>query len=263
MMIDGCRWGAGLVLVLGCWLLTGDRPRAADDKPPAVPLGDTDFDRLVEQTHKTIQDSLKGKPDDLAAEKARTAAIVLAAIAQYSQDAKTASRRREVREVALKVAAALKDDKFDQARADAATLTKPPAAAKAAALVPLIDQQISLKDVMHHYSGGRGGTGGEKKLDALADNAQARKTGALPAKELNDELILLALRSATIGELVKDHSDDKVKKAPDLWKKYAEDMRKQGLELAGAVRAKDGKAAWNALNNLNGSCSACHKKFER
>jgi hypothetical protein len=262
MTIHARRWGAGLVLALGCFLVVAERPRAADDKPPAVPLSDADFDRLVDQTGKIIQDSLKGKPDDLAAEKARTAAVVLAAIAQYSQDAKNASRRREVREVALKVAAAVKDDKFDQARTDAATLAKPPAAAKAAARVPLIDQQISLTDVMHHYSGGRGGTGGEKKLDGLADNAQARKTGALPAKELNDDLVLLALRSAAIGELVKDHTDNKVKKAPKLWKEYAEDMRKYGLELAGAAGAKDGKAAWKALNNLNGSCTACHNNFK-
>jgi hypothetical protein len=263
MTMDARHWGAGLALVLGCWLVVAERPRAADDKPPAVPLSDAEFDRLVEQSGKIIQDSLKGKPNDMAVEKARTAAIVLAAIAQYSQEAKNATRRREVREVALKVAAALKDDKFEQARADATTLGKPPAAAKAAALVPIIDQQISLKDVMHHYSGGRGGTGGEKKLDDLGENVQARKTGVLPNEKLTDDLILLALKSAAVGELVKDHTDDKVKKAPKLWRDYAEDMRKYGLELAGAVGKKDGKAAWNALNNLNGSCSACHKKFER
>jgi hypothetical protein len=212
MTIGG--WLGAVALFLGCWLAMAGTPRAADDKGPAVPLRDDDFDRLVEQAGKVIDTSLKGKPNESAVEKARTSAIVLAAVAQYSQDPKNATRRREVREVALKVAEALKDDKFAEARAAAATLAKPPAAGKAAAQVAIMDQQISLKDVMHHYASGRGGLGGEKKLDDLADNALARKTGVLPAKELNDDVIALALRSAAIGELLKDHSDDKVKKEP-------------------------------------------------
>jgi hypothetical protein len=264
MTTDARRWLGGLVLALGCFLLVLERPLAADNKAPAVPLSDADFDRLVDQCGKTITDALKGKPDDSGTDKARTSAMVLAALARYSEAPNNSSRRAAVREVALKVAGALKENDIDLARKHAGSLAKPPEAPKTSASGPMIGKQITFKEIMHHYSGRSvGGTGGEKKIGDLADNKDLRKAQKLPDKELNDELILLALRSAAVGELIKEHTDAKVKKAPAAWKDYAEEMRKYSLELAKAAKGKDGAAAWKAVDKLNGSCDGCHQKFER
>ena len=40
-------------------------------------------------------------------------------------------------------------------------------------------------------------------------------------------------------------------------------LRRQSLEVAGAVQAKDGKATAKALQQLNLTCDRCHKEFRK
>jgi hypothetical protein len=251
----------GLALVLGCWLLAGaERNGAAENREPAVPLTDADFNRLVEQSSKLIQDSLRGNPNDPAVERARTAAILVAAFAQYGPAADT-PRRTALRDTALRLGDALKRNKLDIARKEAATLARLPADAKGKPeSVPLMDKRISLAEVMNHFAEpADGGVGLSKRLKALMKQG---RDGALPRAALNDEVALLALQLAALGELVKGHTDNKVAKKPRDWKEHSDDLRRSGLDLAKAARAKDGKAAWKALNQLDDSCAGCHAKFK-
>jgi len=253
------RWGIGLGLVMALGLTAATEPDG-----PAVGLTDPEFDHLVERTVRIVRDALKDQPDEKNAEKARTAAIVIAAIAQYSQGGANAGRRATVRDAALRLAASIKAEKYADARLQAGSLAQLPADPKAKPrLVAIMDKQIELGEVMNHFASVRsGGTGAERKLDALADNPLSKKNRSLPDKELTEELRSIALRSAAVGELVKGHLNNKVKKFQKAWRDSAEAMRKSGLELAKAVASKDGKAAWNALNRLNDSCTVCHRKFK-
>ncbi|MBY0526124.1 MAG: cytochrome c [Gemmataceae bacterium] len=261
MLVHTRRCSLCLALLLGHSLfLLDNRESTAQAGMPAVPLSDAEFAQLTEQTARLVYDALK-KPDDLAQEKARSAAVLLAAVAQYSQDAANAPRRVPVRDTAFRLSALIKAGKFDDARKLAESLPGLSADEKAkTAAVPIIMKQIEMHEAMRHFGSAKeGGNGAEKRLYDLQTANQ--KTRTLPAREMKDDLMLLALRLAVTGELVKDHMDAKVKLKPAVWKQHAEEMRRYSLDLARAVEKKDGAAAYKALGNLNDNCNTCHAKF--
>lgn len=248
------RGVAGLTLVAACFLMSDARVGLAQPPAAAVPLSDADFDKLVNHTRTLIQTSLKGDPNNNdAMDKAAMAARLLAALAHYSKDANNAKQRDAVRAVALKLADTIQN-KPGNALKDAEKLV-PAAVADKAAPPNLVDTQLT-RDLMRHYT--TKGIAGEAQLEKL--ERQASK-GAVPAKLLNDDLLLLALKSAVAGAMLKDSTHNKVKKAPQAWKNYAEDLRKASIDLADAARLKNGPKALTAASNLNASCSACHDKF--
>lgn len=53
----------------------------------------------------------------------------------------------------------------------------------------------------------------------------------------------------------------KGKKDPAQWKQWAQDMYDSSVELAGALKKKDTKAAKEAAKKLNNSCVECHNVF--
>lgn len=254
------RGVAGLTLAAACFLMSDARFGLAQPNVASVPLSDADFGKLVDHTRVLIQDAIKDtKPQANAVKRATIAAQLLAAIAQASQTADNAKNRAAIRGTAFRIVEALDLDKWEQARAEQQKLTANATDDKAAiAPLPIMDKKINLSNVMHHYATGQGGAGGEKQLTKL--ESQAVK-GKLPAKAMTDDVIVLALKSAVVGEMIKESTHNKPKKDPKAWKKYADEMRRYSLELADATRAKNGEKALVALGNLNASCSACHEKF--
>jgi hypothetical protein len=101
-----------------------------------------------------------------------------------------------------------------------------------------------------------GGLGIEELLDELA----VAKGEALPAASLTDPLRLLAYQTAVAGVLAREH-DPKMKAKE--WQSLADQMRDSAVDLAVAVKAKDGKTAYQAVMRLNGSCNQCHKVFRK
>jgi hypothetical protein len=226
-------------------------------------LTPAEFARLVEQTSKLVQTALKDRPDDQARNKARTAAVLLAAVAQSGNAGGDAKQRATVRDAALAMADAIKKDQLDDARKGAAALPKLAVNADAQAkALPLLGTHMSFSESMKYFAPDkRGGTGGQRKLDVLGENAQAQKTGVLPRAALTNDLLLLAYTAAVAGDLSRDHNDATVKKDPKAWRRFAEETRSAGLDLAAAVRAQKGDKAWSALNRLNSACFDCHNKF--
>jgi hypothetical protein len=101
-----------------------------------------------------------------------------------------------------------------------------------------------------------GGLGIEDRLDTLGRSPDE----TIPAKELTEPLLLDAYRSAVAAELLHGHQP---KEDAKEWHKLAEVMRRQSLDLAAAARAKDGKAAFQAVNQLNRTCDKCHQVFRK
>ncbi len=249
MLLVGTALGVVLVLATA-------GPRAADDKAAAGILTDAEFTRLAEQTRLRIESALEGAPDDKVLARARTAAVLLAAVAE-------SEHRPATREAALQVAAALRGGKLDDARRLVPILVKPPADPKPAA-GPLLGKQASFVEVMALFAPEvRGGNGGEKKLLALTQDKQAKLKNALSNHVMTDDLLLLAVKLSVLGELSHGHKDEVVQKDPKAWQHFAAETRQAGRDLASAVRDRKGNRAWTALNRLNSACEGCHADFRR
>jgi cytochrome c' len=100
-----------------------------------------------------------------------------------------------------------------------------------------------------------GGLGIESEFDRLENDSEAQTVAAV---DLNESLELFAYQTALAAELLKDHRPDK---DAAEWQKRCNLMRQTALELARAVKAKDGKAAFAAVARGNANCTACHKTF--
>jgi hypothetical protein len=94
----------------------------------------------------------------------------------------------------------------------------------------------------------------EAKFDKLGSGAE----GAIAAKDLNALLRLDAYRTAVTAELTAEHMP---KTKSREWLIWSQDMRKQAIALGEAVQAKDGKAGFQALTQLNQTCNRCHQAF--
>jgi hypothetical protein len=247
-----------LALSLGIGLVAF-HSKAADDKGSAVP--DEDYAKLVAQSSKVIKDALAGEEPTLKdATKAKTAAVMIAACAQTGP---MSPQRATMRDAALKLAEALekaKDSgKFDDARKQADELAnlKPDASAKTTPVTPLIEKHIYIEELMSQFKIPRaGGLEIEKKLINLGSTGL--RTKMLPPEAMDDQVLIMAYQTALAGKLTQEHKpDDNVK----TWLKYAETMEKSAQELAVAVKAKNGKEAFIAINKLNDSCKNCHDDF--
>ena len=86
---------------------------AADPKGQILP--DDDYPKMVKYAVKSIQDALKGSPDDVKATKARTAAIMLAAYAQQNLGGADGQQRATARDAALKIADTIDKKKYADA----------------------------------------------------------------------------------------------------------------------------------------------------
>jgi cytochrome c' len=101
----------------------------------------------------------------------------------------------------------------------------------------------------------------EKKLEELGKKELTKTQLTKEAKAIERA----AYVAAGIGQLIIDKCPVAVKtgvKDPADWKKWSEDMAKQGLELAEAAKAGDAAAIKTKASNLDATCKACHSPFK-
>lgn len=243
------------ILVAGSWLLTAGAAGVAADAP-APTLPDGDYARTVEPSIKLLQDALGGEVTRRSADKARLAMLMLAEFAQQNLGGPDGPQRAAMRDAALEIAALVKNKKYADAARQAKSLSRLPASKEAKKeKVKLLGPLLDVDELMGQFrSPDKGGLGIEDLLDKLEGAAD----GQVPAAALNDELRLLAYRTAVAAELCRDHMPPQ---KGQLWRKLSDDMRQQAGKLAESVQAKDGKAAFQAVEKLNSSCKACHREF--
>ncbi len=237
-------------------LAVAETGSAADSKSHVVP--DADYPKLVKRLTKGIQESLKGgKPADEAREKARTAAVLIAAAAQTKLDGSDGQMRATLRDAALKVADAIKAGKYDEALklADGlATLKEDPKAKKEK--VQLVEDYITFPKLMHQFrppkEGGWGIFGHLYKL-------QTDMKPVLPRGEINENFILEADQIALSADVALSNVP---KSKPKEFTTNLEKLRQGAIDLAEALKDKDAaKTAVEPLSKLTTTCFGCHKTF--
>lgn len=249
------QFRAVTAMVLALLLTFAVAGKSGGDDKDAAPL-DREYPRLVAQSVPAIREALKGKPTRREADKARIAAMLIAAAAQRNFTGPDGSQRATVRDAALALADFIRNENFEQARKLAAVLPdlKPDSRAKKER-VKLLGPRLDVEDLMMQYRPVKvGGWGLEAKFDMLG----SQPNGTIAAKELNAQLRLDAYLTAVTAELAAEH---KPKTKAEQWLIWAQDMRKQAAALGEAVKAGDGKAGFEALTRLNRTCNQCHQAF--
>lgn len=251
------------IIVLGLVIGLVGLSQAQEGTGSLVPDGD--YPKLVDSQLKAVQDALKVLKDSKdkdeikkMKDKGRSGAVMIAAAAQDNLTGKDGQQRATVRDAALNLAALVKGEKFDDAAklaSELKELKEDPKAKKEK--VKLFEAHIDLQEVMSQFKQPKaGGQGIEKLLLNLATD----KKKMIPPAAGNDALVVTAYQIALLSDLAHDYLPGKDKKDWDAW---CVDMKKGALEMADKVKAKDGKAAFTALNKLNTSCSVCHERFKK
>jgi hypothetical protein len=244
------RWIAGAALVTVGLVALG----RADEAATLVPAAD--YPKLVAASTKIIQESLAGEVDKKTATKAKTQAAMIAAYAQLTTG--SPAERATLRDAALQLAASLENGKYDDARQQAGRLGNLPVNPAANPQpVPLLEKHVYIEEVMGQFKLPRAG-GLELESKLLRLGASGRISRALPETSLDEALQLTALQTAVTARLTREFVPEKNKKA---WDEYCDEMEKAAVNLAAATRAKDAKAAYTALVQLNESCKKCHDDF--
>jgi cytochrome c556 len=237
-------------------LLLGTTALVGGANPSGPPGPDIDHFRLVKATIEVIDANLVGTPTPRTASRARVAALMLAESAQQHLAGPDAADRGTLRDAALQVASLIADKKFDDARKLAAQLPRLPANPKARLeKVRLLGKYLDIEELMSQFRSVKlGGLGIEARIDQLAAGA-----GAVPEKELTDELRLMAYRTWLAAGLARDHvpENGKVKE----WQNWVEVMNQAAKDLGRQVGSRDGKSALAAVNRLNTACNKCHLEF--
>jgi cytochrome c556 len=248
----GAFRNALLILAFGVLMVV---PGGAAD-PKVKVLEDSDYPKLLKREVKGIQTALKdGKPNgENAAEKARTAAILIAAAAQQNLEGADGQERATVRDAALKVAESIKAGKYDEALKLADTL--PTLKAAAAAKKEKVAIEVPFAHLMHQFRPlGEGGWGIYGHLTKL----QTKMDPILPRAEINENFILEAAQVAVTADLALSNVP---KDKPKEFTTNLENMRAGAIELVEALKDKDAvKVAPAALSKLTTACIGCHKSF--
>lgn len=253
------QWWAGTTLLaLGLWYLAvGDRSHAADDKATGgVAMSEDEFKKLVASSVKNIQKALSEKPDKKNTLKAQTAAVMIAAYAQYAQGGPSAADKASLRDAALKLADTIAAGKVDDAKkqTDGLAAAKADPAAKTEPVPILAKSKLDLAKVMRQFGpvviGGYGIEDRLKKMTALGNK--------LPEAQMSEEFVLTLLQIATIAALAKDNPPSK---NPAGFVKLSEDFRVLATTVADASRMKEGPKAAATLYKMTIHCNKCHDKY--
>jgi hypothetical protein len=248
-----CQARGAVALVLGLWFLAaGVGGGAQGDKDQFLP--DSMYPKMLERNVKAIKEALKKDPGADMAEKAQTAAVMLAAYAQQNLDGPDGQQRATVRDAALKLADLIKDKKFADASKLAgklATLEADPKAKKEK--IKLIDVYIGPAEIMHQFrlvpDGGWGIFGHLQRI-------QTKQYKQMPRDEINDTFVLEMYQVAVSGDLAHGHMN---KARPKEWEQYMDELRKSSLELADALKNKNVQDSPAILSKLTTTCFNCHK----
>lgn len=248
--------------VLGLALGLVGLGQAQESKEAIVPEGE--YPKLVDAQLKAVQEGLKvlqqSKDKDeikKMKDKARCGAVMIAAVAQDNLAGKDGQQRATLRDAALNLAGLVKSEKYDEAAqltGELKGLKEDPKAKKQK--LKLFDAHIDLQELMSQFKQSKGGGQG---IEKLLLNLATDKKKMVPPASINDALLATTYQIALLSELAHDYVPPKDKKDWDAW---TVDMKKGALEMADKLKAKDGKAAFTALNKLNTSCSVCHERFK-
>jgi hypothetical protein len=267
--VPGFDIDAGGILGRGkCWDAWTAWWKANEARVDLSRLGTADDDLGADQTWLVERLALAARerldsnlPMNRGLERARGLAVLIAAASQDGAAVPLSPARATLRDAALNLAATIKQGNREAARRQLQTLPylHPDPRARAGPL-PLLEKELSLEEVMYLFSlVPRGGLGVEKKIMTLVD--KNRKTQTVPAAELNDELLFQAQVVAQIASWIKQEIKQPKKQAE--WQARAEEARLAAVELATAVKAKDGKQTWRALRRVDEACSTCHDIFRK
>lgn len=239
-------------LVLGVCLLAV-APSAAQNKDQVLP--DPEYPKMLQYGVKGVKDALKGgAPREELATKARTTAVMIAAYAQQNLEGADGQQRATVRDAALKLLKTIDGKKYADAikEADALlTIKEDPKAKKDK--VKLIEE-LRFRELMNQFNHPPdGGYGIHRDLYQYQLGMKA-----IPANDLRDPLMIRAYQVAVTADLVTTRVPKKNEKE---WATYSSDLRKAGVELAEAVKAKESKSALDAIAKITNSCTNCHKLF--
>lgn len=248
-------WGSMVLATLGVWLFSGESSSAADGTQPAgVAISEADFKKLVK---KSADDCIKalGEKDKKAQAKARTAAVMIAAYAQYADSGASPELRATLRDAALNLAGTIDRGNTAEALklAEGLASLKPDPKAKLGPMPIMKQAKLPLSLIMRQFNTTTaGGHGIEAHYKLLTGRVKE-----LPAKDMTDNLILTAYQCAFVAEMIKASEADE----PKVWAKYCDDLRGQSLELAAACQKKDGPAGFSAVYRVLRICNDCHKKY--
>jgi len=245
-----------LPVLTGLCLLALVSPNFGQTSPDAV-LPDAEYPKMVQYTVKGIKDALKsGKPKEEQVNKAKTAAVMIAAYAQQNLTGADGQQRATVRDAAIKLADAIAAKQFAAAVKQAEDLAALPADPKAKKeRVKLMDVHVRVSDLMQQFKRPPdGGWGIDSKLYAYRLGMKS----AIPTSDLRDQLMFEAYQVAVTADLI----NSKVPTMKDKeWAAFTGDLRKGAVQLAEAVKKKDGGAALDAVGPITSSCTGCHKAF--
>jgi hypothetical protein len=242
-----------LGLLLGLWFLSaGVGGGAQAEKDQLLP--DAEYPKMLQRNTKAIQEALKSDPGADMVEKARTAAVMIAAYAQQNLSGPEAQQRATVRDAALKIADLIKDKKFADASKLAGKLANMDPDAKAKKeKVKLIDVYISPAEIMHQFrlvpDGGYGIFGHLQRL-------QTKQYKEMPREEINPTFVLEMYQVAVSADLAHTYMH---KSRPKEWEQYTDELRKSAVELAEALKTRDVKNSPLILSKLTTTCFSCHK----
>jgi hypothetical protein len=247
-----CQARGAAALVVGLWLLAaGSGGGAQGEKDQLLP--DPLYPKMLERNVKAIQDALKNNPGANMAEKAQTAAVLIAAYAQQNLDGPDGQRRATVRDAALKLADLIKAKKFPDAIKLVGSLVNLPADPKAKKeKVKLIDVYIEPAEVMRQFGHKKEGGWG---IFAHLQSVQTKQPKEWPRDEPTEPFMLEMYQVAVSGDLVHGHMH---KARPKEWAQYTDELRKSSFELAEALRDKDVKNSPLILSKLTTTCFNCH-----
>lgn len=255
---------AWILLTAGLGFLVAPKMTAADGGSsiykPVLP--DAEFARLVGDDAKIIVESLEKASDKKMAAKARMSALMIAVYAQ-SSFGKGGAKKAELgalRDTALKVAKAVADGKFDEAKILAADLKPAGTADTSAKPYVAVHEPFDTDTLMQQFKPERGGgLDLEKNLQKLT----VKRAAYVP----NDyqQLIPMLFRVAMIAQACEAMAParDEGKKTRAEWIKLAQEMGILSVEAGEAAKAAkpDEKKVKSILKKLEDNCSKCHVVF--
>src|SRR5262249_22306270 len=201
---------------------------AADPKGQLLP--DDDYPKMVKYAVKSIQDALKGTPDDVKATKARTAAIMLAAYAQQNLGGADGQQRATVRDAALKLADTIEKKKYADASKQAGAIATVAADPNAKKEKVAIEKQIPVRDLMNQFNHPPdGGYGIDRQFYAYRLGMKQK----IPTDELKESLLVMAYQVAITAEMVNSKTPKSKEKE---WDNHSSEVMKGAVMLAEAVK---------------------------
>ena len=236
------------------------------------------YTQLLNREVKILQECLKGNPEEEVLNRARVAAVMVAALSlSVEKEAMPAAAVEHTN--ALTLAKLLREKgKLAQARKLADSLSS--AQSKTVGFATIDMKKVFGGEVLammdHLRPKAKGGDGIAASLQTSAPlkgalNGIEEKIRALAKKKMTeanmkksaDEMVLFGYRLAVLAEVTDDFAPEKKvgKKDPKVWNELSVKMRDSALEMAAASKKKDAVAVFDAAGRLEASCTQCHSIF--